>query len=150
MGGYWSAYWYNGQIYASEIARGLDAFKLKASEFLSENEIDAAMLAQTNELNVQAQTKVVWPSSPVIARAYLDQLSRNNAISADQVRAISDTLARAAKVRSSHDKNAAAVVKDLDSVTNQIEGDAAKATGRDAVRMGSLAVTMKGIAARLK
>jgi hypothetical protein len=66
------------------------------------------------------------------------------------VRAISDTLARAAKVRSSHDKNAAAVVKDLDSVTNQIEGDAAKATGRDAVRMGSLAVTMKGIAARLK
>ena len=29
MGGYWSAYWYNGYIYGSEIARGVDVFKLK-------------------------------------------------------------------------------------------------------------------------
>ncbi|HEX5083770.1 MAG TPA: hypothetical protein VFY40_17110, partial [Blastocatellia bacterium] len=28
LGGYWSAYWYNGHIYASEIARGLDVFEL--------------------------------------------------------------------------------------------------------------------------
>ena len=28
LGGDWSAYWYNGQIYASEIARGLDIFEL--------------------------------------------------------------------------------------------------------------------------
>src|SRR6185312_14312020 len=28
LGGDWSAYWYNGHIYASEIARGLDVFEL--------------------------------------------------------------------------------------------------------------------------
>ena len=42
LGGYWSAYWYNGHIYGSEIGRGLDVFQLKPSEHLSQNEIDAA------------------------------------------------------------------------------------------------------------
>jgi hypothetical protein len=28
-GGYWSAYWYNGHIYGSEMARGLDVFRLR-------------------------------------------------------------------------------------------------------------------------
>src|SRR6516225_12346523 len=46
-GGYWSAYWYNGHIYGSEIARGLDIFKLTPSEYLSQSEIDAAALAQS-------------------------------------------------------------------------------------------------------
>ena len=41
-GGYWSTYWYNGHIYGSEIARGVDIFKLTPSEFLSQNEIEAA------------------------------------------------------------------------------------------------------------
>ena len=40
--GYWSAYWYNGYIVGSEIARGLDLFELKPSAFISQNEIDAA------------------------------------------------------------------------------------------------------------
>ena len=44
--GYWSAYWYNGYIYGSEIARGLDIFALKPSGFISQNEIDAAKLVQ--------------------------------------------------------------------------------------------------------
>ena len=42
IGGYWSIYYYNGYIYGSEIARGLDIFELTPSEFLSQNEIDAA------------------------------------------------------------------------------------------------------------
>ena len=42
LGGVWSAYWYNGYIYGAEIARGLDIFKLTPSEFLTQNEIDAA------------------------------------------------------------------------------------------------------------
>ena len=32
LGGDWSAYWYNGDIYGSEIARGLDIFELDADE----------------------------------------------------------------------------------------------------------------------
>ena len=30
MGGSWSAYWYNGVIVSSEIARGLDVYELAA------------------------------------------------------------------------------------------------------------------------
>jgi hypothetical protein len=40
--GSWSAYWYNGYIYSSEIARGLDVFELVPSGFLTQSEIDAA------------------------------------------------------------------------------------------------------------
>ena len=32
-GGYWSAYWYNGNIYGAEIARGIDVFRLQPSEY---------------------------------------------------------------------------------------------------------------------
>jgi hypothetical protein len=43
LGGHWSAYWYNGHIYGSEIARGLDVLRLTPSEHLSQNEIAAAL-----------------------------------------------------------------------------------------------------------
>src|SRR4029079_5485185 len=81
-GGYWSAYWYNGHIYGSEIARGLDVFRLKPSEFLSQNEIDAATLVRSEETNTQLQTKIVWPASAPVALAYVDQLTRAKSIQA--------------------------------------------------------------------
>ena len=56
LGGYWSAYWYNGHIYGSEIARGIDIFALTPSEFLSKNEIDAAILASVSELERSTAT----------------------------------------------------------------------------------------------
>ena len=58
MGGHWSSYWYNGHIYASEIARGLDIFELSPTEFLTQNEIDAAKTVRVAELNVQNQQKI--------------------------------------------------------------------------------------------
>ena len=61
LGGDWSAYWYNGYIYGSEIARGLDVFELTASKFLTQNEIDAAKTVHVAELNVQNQQKIEWP-----------------------------------------------------------------------------------------
>ena len=64
MGGYWSAYWYKGRIYASEIARGLDVFALEPSEFLSAEEIAAAEAAdQGGVFNPQTQTPVTWPAA---------------------------------------------------------------------------------------
>ena len=54
-GGYWSAYWYNGNIYGAEIARGIDVFRLTPSEFLSENELAAANLVRFEEFNSQQQ-----------------------------------------------------------------------------------------------
>ena len=68
-GGYWSAYWYNGRIYATEIARGLDVFALEPSEFLSAAEIAAAEAAQYEGglFNPQTQTQVTWPADVVAA-----------------------------------------------------------------------------------
>jgi hypothetical protein len=140
-GGYWSAYWYNGNIYGSEIARGVDVFTLKPSEFLSQNEIEAAALVRVNELNVQEQQKVTWPASPVIARAYLDQLTRANAIQPARATAVKTALDRAEKAR---DKSSAAA-GELDTLATQLESDAASATGRDAARLKSLAATMKAM-----
>ena len=74
--GSWSAYWYNGYIYSSEIARGLDILELRPSGWISQNEIDAAKLPHMIYGNVQTQQKIVWPTSFVVARAYVDQLER--------------------------------------------------------------------------
>jgi hypothetical protein len=76
LGGTWSAYWYNGYIYGSEIGRGLDILQLTPSEHLSQNEIDAANLVRFDEFNAQHQEQIVWPASEVVVRAYLDQLAR--------------------------------------------------------------------------
>jgi hypothetical protein len=88
LGGDWSAYWYNGHIYASEIARGLDVFELSPTEFLTQNEIDAAKTVRVAELNVQNQQQIEWPAKLVVARAYLDQLERSQALPADQIAAL--------------------------------------------------------------
>ena len=85
LGGDWSAYWYNGLIFGSEIARGLDIFELTPTKFLTQNEIDAAKTVQVPDLNVQNQQKIVWPSTLVVAKAYLDQLSRSQALPAKQI-----------------------------------------------------------------
>ena len=85
LAGDWSAYWYNGRIYASEIARGLDIFELTPTKFLTQNEIDAAKTVRVNELNVQNQQKIEWPHKLVVAKAYLDQLERSQALQADQI-----------------------------------------------------------------
>jgi uncharacterized protein (DUF305 family) len=62
-GGYWSAYWYKGRIYATEISRGIDVFALEPSEFLTAEEIAAAegAIYPGDVFNPQTQTQVTWP-----------------------------------------------------------------------------------------
>jgi hypothetical protein len=88
LGGDWSAYWYNGHIYASEIARGLDIFELTPTKLLTQNEIDAANTVKFTELNVQNQQRFDWPKNLVIAKAYVDQLERSQALPADRIAAL--------------------------------------------------------------
>ena len=96
LGGYWSSYWYNGRIYATEISRGLDIFELTPSEFLSEAEIEAALLADKGGIfNPQQQYKVTWPAVPVVARAYMDQLARVDGLPADMMAELAAALDRA-------------------------------------------------------
>lgn len=85
LGGSWSAYWYNGHVYSSEIARGLDIFKLTPTKFLTQNEIDAAEAVRVAQLNVQNQERIEWPRTLVVAKAYVDQLERSQALPADQI-----------------------------------------------------------------
>ena len=84
-GGSWSAYWYNGLIVSSEIARGLDIYELLPSPLLSANEIAAAKTVKLTYWNTQDQQKIVWPPSFALARAYLDQLERSKGLAADAI-----------------------------------------------------------------
>ncbi len=85
LAGSWSVYWYNGYLYSSEIARGLDVFELTPSPWISQNEIDAARTVHFDYFNTQQQRKLVWPATFVLARAYLDQLERSNGLAADKI-----------------------------------------------------------------
>ena len=93
--GSWSAYWYNGYIVSSEIARGLDILELTPNALLTQNEIDAAKLVHFDYLNAQDQQKLVWPASFVVARAYLDQLARSNGMTTARINTTRDALGRA-------------------------------------------------------
>jgi hypothetical protein len=145
IGGYWSTYWYNGRIYASEIARGLDIFKLVPSEYLSQNEIDAAILVRMDEFNAQEQPKMAWPANVAVARAYLDQLNRSKGISTTRAAAVKSALDKTEK-----DKASKGAVDELDAVAKQVDQDAASASGQDAARLKSLASVMQARAARLR
>jgi hypothetical protein len=94
-GGYWSAYWYNGVIVGSEMARGLDIFELTPSAFITQNEIDAAKSVHFDYYNVQGQAKFAWPATYGLARAYLDQLERSKGLAAAEIAAARETLAAA-------------------------------------------------------
>ncbi len=149
-GGYWSTYWYNGQIYGAEIARGIDIFRLLPSEYLTKNELDAAALIHYEEFNAQQQPEVVWPATAVVAKAYIDQLNRSRAIQPERAKAVASAMDRAEGIRSPRDRNAAQSAEQLTSLATQLESDAAAATGRDQARLKALAETLKGRAARLK
>jgi hypothetical protein len=134
LAGDWSAYWYNGHIYASEIARGLDVFELTPTKFLTQNEIDAAKTVRMNELNVQNQQRVEWPRKLVVAKAYLDQLERSRALPADQIASLRQAIQSA---ESSH-LNQKELSK-LKKLAPSLESAAKTATGSDTTRLQALA-----------
>jgi hypothetical protein len=138
LSGDWSAYWYNGHIYSSEIGRGLDVFELKPSEYLSQNEIDAAKLVHFDFLNVQNQPKLVWPASFAVPRAYVDQLVRNNGLSSDRIATITRDLTRAEGLKGTAQRDA------LNRLAAQLDRDA-KSAG-DASRVRSLAGSVRDLA----
>ena len=117
IGGSWGAYWYNGRVYSSEMARGLDIMELTPSDQLSANEIEAAKLVQMAEFNPQSQPKIVWPAAFPVVRSYLDQLVRNQGLAPARTTAIATALDAAEKQtgaarRTALTTLAAAVTKD--------------------------------------
>jgi hypothetical protein len=139
LGGYWSAYWYNGNIYGSEIARGLDVFELSPSKFLTQNEIDAAKTVQVATLNVQNQQKIEWPAKLVVAKAYIDQLERSQALPADRIAALQKAIETAETSHMSKSN-----VAKLKRMAPSLEKDAATAKSpADAKRLDALAQILK-------
>jgi hypothetical protein len=139
LGGDWSAYWYNGYIYGSEISRGLDVFQLTPTKFLTQNEIDAAKTIQVAELNVQNQQKLEWPAKLVVAKAYVDQLSRSQALSASRIAQLQKAIQSADQSHLSKKSMAK-----LNRMAPALEKSAAAAkTPADSMRMRALADVLK-------
>ena len=139
LGGAWSAYWYNGHIYASEIARGLDIFELTPTKFLTQNEIDAAKTVRVSELNVQNQQKIEWPRKLVVAKAYLDQLERSQGLAADRIASLRQAIQSAESSR----LNRTALAK-LSSLVPSVEESARETkSSADSARLQALAEILK-------
>ncbi|MBM4186844.1 MAG: hypothetical protein FJ206_05960 [Gemmatimonadetes bacterium] len=134
MGGHWSAYWYNGYVVGSEIARGLDLLKLRPGPLLSRNEIAAAESVRMGQFNAQLQEKFVWPPSFAVARSYLDQLVRNRGLGAARTSRIATALTRAERLQGEERRAA------LERLVPQIEADAERAADGDRVRKLAAAV----------
>lgn len=138
MGGYWSTYWYNGYIVASEIARGLDIFELVPSEFISRNEIAAAKLVHFDYLNAQDQPKLTWPANIVVARAYLDQIVRDNGLPRARTSKIARDLDRIERMSGSRRAALATLATQVDQL---------KSTARDQARVGKIVEVLRQLAA---
>ncbi|MEO9971013.1 MAG: DUF305 domain-containing protein [Hyphomonadaceae bacterium] len=145
LAGYWSTYWYDGKLYGTEIARGLDVFALAPSEHLTENEIAAAALADQGELfNPQQQFSVTWPAVPTVARAYMDQLGRSDALSRRTVRRLNRALDSADK-KLAESESDARLAGQLDDLAAGLDAD-----GTDGARQAALAGVLTDIAAKLR
>jgi len=134
-GGSWSAYWYNGAIVSSEISRGLDVAELTPSEFVSQNEIDAAKTVHMDYFNAQGQPKFVWPPSFALARAYVDQLERSRCLGADRISAVRQGLSNAERVSGAQRRDA------LTQVASQLGG-----TSCDASKVEKLRAAVRDLA----
>jgi hypothetical protein len=133
MGGSWSAYWYNGVIVSSEIARGMDIYELVPSGLITENELAAAKTVRMPYWNTQDQQKYVWAPSFVVARAYLDQLARSNGLDAQTITSARASLDAAEKRSGTQRKTA------LTELATRLNGATARDQGK--VRLLSKAVS---------
>jgi hypothetical protein len=128
-GGSWSAYWYNGVIVSSEIARGLDVYELVPNPLISQNEIDAAKTVHFDFYNVQDQQKFVWPPSFPLAKAYVDQLERSNGLPSAKIQSTRDAIAAAEKASGAGRRTA------LTKLATQLNGDASGSSDQAKVTM---------------
>jgi len=135
-GGVWSAYWYNGHIYSSEMARGLDILELTTSEHLTQNEIDAAKAIRVATLNVQNQQKFVWPRKLVVAKAYIDQLERSGGLSSEQIASLRQAIEKA--------EGSSSGMKKLKGAASSLVKNAGRAkNSADSARLAALAEILR-------
>jgi hypothetical protein len=137
--GSWSAYWYNGYVYSSEIERGLDVLEMQPSPYLTANELEAARTVRLEYFNAQEQQRFVWPASFPLARAYLDQLERSGGLAADRLSAVRAELARAEGLSGQGRRSA------LGQLAGQLDQDAGRSRDEEKARL--LAAAVRDLAA---
>ncbi len=142
IGGSWGAYYYNGYIYSSELARGMDIMELTPSDKLSANEIAAAKLVRFEQLNPQSQPTIVWPAAFPVVRSYLDQLVRDNGLAAARTTAIASAL------NAAEQQTGAARRTALNKLAGEVTKDATGA--RDSAKVRTMAQAIKDLAAATK
>jgi hypothetical protein len=122
--------------------------KLVPSENLSANEIAAAGVADQGEaFNPQQQFPVTWPAEPVVARAYLDQLARDDALDIEFIDGLSQFLDQAGE-RLAAGKRDKELAGKLARLADRLGGKSGSAI--IAKRRAGLAQTLGGIAERLR
>ena len=149
LGGFWSTYFYDGRIYGTEIARGLDVLALVPSDKISGNEIAAAHLAELGVVfNPQQQFRASWPPEPAVAQSYLERLGRDGALNEVFAMEIDAALDRsAARLKTgARDKDLAAELESL--AASLVQEGVSDAIARN--RRAALAETLGGIAVRLR
>lgn len=151
-GGFWSAYYYDGRLYGSEITRGLDVLTLEPSEFITAHEISAAALAVDDAVfNPQQQFAMTWPDAPVVAAAYVDQLARSGTLEAGLE---SELRAALGAAETALDESAPAVdqaelARRLEALSSGVTS-ASDAGGRTSERQAALSAMLMDLAARLR
>jgi hypothetical protein len=139
IAGSWGAYWYNGYVYSSEMARGLDILEVLPSDQLSANELAAAKLVMMNEFNPQSQPRITWPAAFPVVRSYLDQLVRGNGLASARTTAIGQALTAAER------QSGAARRTALTTLAGAVDADARSA--KDAARVRAMAQAIRDLAA---
>lgn len=148
LGGYWSTYWYDGKIYGTEIARGLDVMELLPSDYLTQNELAAAKLADQGQVfNPQQQFPVTWPADPIVALAYMDQLKRAGAMPAAMETDLVAMLT-SASLRLKEDATDKKLARELGSLSSRVRAKRDDASNQ--ARRKALGETLNAIADRLK
>lgn len=139
VGGSWGAYWYNGQIYSSELSRGLDVLELLPSEHLSANEIAAAKLVMMEEYNPQAQPRIEWPAAFPVVRSYLDQLVRAESLPESRTTAIGSALDAAESARGAQRR------QQLERLAGELAADVGRSS--DGARVEAMIAAVQKLAA---
>jgi hypothetical protein len=142
IGGSWGAYYWNGYVYSSELARGFDILELLPSDKLSANELAAAKLVRMTEYNPQSQPRIVWPAAFPVIRSYLDQLVRDNGLSTARTAAIAKALDAAEK------QSGAARGAALTALAKRVDADVSGAG--DQARVRAMSAAIKALAAASK
>jgi hypothetical protein len=142
IGGSWGAYYYNGMIISSEMARGLDILELTPSANLSANEIAAAKLVMLDQFNPQSQPRITWPAAFPVVRSYLDQLVRGSGLASERATAI-DAALTAAEAQTGAARRAS-----LTRLATQVDRDVAGA--KDAARVRAMSAEIKRLATATK